>query len=126
MEEEISMIQKNSTQKLVDKPLEKIIIIVKQVFKTKLNADGSYNKHKVRLVVKGYAQVFDIYYLDTFTLVVRLGTIRFLFAIDAYNNWKVFQLDVKSAFLNGVLQEEIYVEQPARFVVYREKKKFIC
>lgn len=103
------MIQKNSTQKLVDKPLDKIIIRVKQVFKTKLNIDGSDNKHKAMFMVKVYAQVFDSYYLDTFALVVRLDTIRLLFAIDAHNNWKVFQLDVKSAFLNCVLQKEIYI-----------------
>ena len=68
MEEEISIIKKNSIQKLVERPLDKNIIGVKWMFKTKLNADGSINKHKARLVVKGYAQVFGFDYLDTLPL----------------------------------------------------------
>ena len=123
MEEEISIIQKNSTQKLVEKPLDKNIIGVKWIFKTKLNAYGSINKHKARLVVKGYTQVFGFDYLDTFALVARLDTIRLLFAIATHNNQKVFQLDVQSTFLNVVSQKEIYVEQPARFVVQGEEDK---
>ncbi|TYJ99556.1 Retrovirus-related Pol polyprotein from transposon TNT 1-94 [Cucumis melo var. makuwa] len=78
---------------------------------TKLNADGSINKHEARLVVKGYAQIFGVDYSDTFAPVARMDTIRLLFAIAAQKGWKLFQLNVKSAFLNGVLQEEIYVEQ---------------
>jgi DsbC/DsbD-like thiol-disulfide interchange protein len=66
------------------------------VFRTKLNADGSINKHKAKLVVKGYAQVFGVDYSDTFAPVARLDTIRLVLAITAQNGWKVFQLDVKS------------------------------
>jgi transposase InsO family protein len=117
MEEEMSMIQKNKTWELVDKPEDSHIIGVKWVFRTKLNADCSINKYKARLVVKGYAQIFGVDYSDTFAPVSRLDTIRLVLAIAAQKGWKVFQLDVKSAFLNGDLQEEIYVEQPEGFVV---------
>jgi hypothetical protein len=117
MEEEMSMIQKNKTWELVDKPEDRHIIGVKWVFRTKLNADCSINKYKARLVVKGYAQIFGVDYSDTFAPVSRMDTIRLVLAIAAQKGWKVFQLDVKSAFLNGDLQEEIYVEQPEGFVV---------
>ena len=79
------------------------MIGVKWVYRTKLNADGSVNKHKARLVVKGYAQIFGVDYSDTFAPVARLDTIRLLLAIVAQKGWKVYQLDVKSAFLNGDL-----------------------
>ncbi|CAJ2667746.1 unnamed protein product [Trifolium pratense] len=117
MEEEMSMIQKNKTWELVDKPEDRNIIGVKWVFRTKLNADCSINKYKARLVVKGYAQIFGVDYSETFAPVSRLDTIRLVLAIAAQKGWKVFQLDVKSAFLNGDLQEEIYVEQPEGFAV---------
>ena len=87
------------------------MIGVKWVYRTKLNADGSINKHKARLVVKGYAQVFGVDYLETFAPIAWLDTIRLLLVVAAQKNWKVYQLDIKSAFLNGFLQEEIYVEQ---------------
>lgn len=123
MEEEMSMIHKNKTWELVNKPEGRKIIGVKWVYRTKLNADNSINKHKARLVVKGYAQIFGVDYSETFAPVARLDTIRLLLALSAQKGWKVFQLDVKSAFLNGVLQEEIYVEQPEGFVVQGEEDK---
>lgn len=83
---------------------------MKWVFRTKLNPDGSINKHKVKLVVKGYAQIYGVDYSDTFSLVDRLDTIQLMLAIAVQKGWKVFHLDVKSAFLNGVLYEEIFVE----------------
>ena len=119
----MSMINKNKTWILVDKPKDRKVIGVKWVFRTKLNADGSINKYKARLVVKGYAQIFGVDYSDTFAPVARLETIKLLLAIAAQKGWKIFQLDVKSAFLNGVLEEEIYVEQPDGFVVQGEQNK---
>ncbi|PKI36228.1 hypothetical protein CRG98_043380, partial [Punica granatum] len=117
MKEEMMMIEKNGTWQLTDRPPDRKVIGVKWVYRTKLNPDGSVNKLKARLVVKGYAQVWGIDYSETFAPVARLDTIRLLLAIAAQKSWKIFQLDVKSAFLNGVLEEEIYVEQPEGFAV---------
>ena len=123
MKKELSMIEKNKTWELIDRPQNRKVIGVKWVYRTKLNANGSINKHKARLVVKGYAQVFVVDYSDTFAPVARLDTIRLLLAIAAQMNWRVYQLDVKSAFLNGILQEEIYVERPEGFVKKGEQAK---
>ena len=93
------------------------------MYKTKLNIDGSINKYKARLVVKGFAQVPGVDYSDTFAPIARLDIIRLLLVVAAQKNWRVYQLDVKSAFLNGFLQEEIYVEQPEGYVKEGEEDK---
>ncbi|XP_047251271.1 uncharacterized protein LOC124886543 [Capsicum annuum] len=111
MKEEIGMIEKNDTWKLVDKPKDRNVIGVKWVYRTKLNPDGSVNKHKARLVVKGYALVVGLDYGDKLVPVARHNTIRLLLSLAAHSNWKLYNLNVKSAFLNGPLQEQIYVDQ---------------
>jgi hypothetical protein len=110
MKEELEMIEKNNTWELVERPTDKPVIGVKWVYKTKLHLDGTIQKHKARLVAKGYAQKSGIDYNETFAPVARLDTIRTLIALAAQKGWKLFQLDVKSAFLNGVLEEDVYVE----------------
>ncbi|KAL0311880.1 UNVERIFIED_CONTAM: Retrovirus-related Pol polyprotein from transposon RE1 [Sesamum radiatum] len=123
MKEEIKMIEKNDTWELAERPKDKEVIGVKWIYKTKLNADGSIQKHKARLVAKGYSQLPGIDYTETFAPVARLDTIRALVAIAANKKWKIYQMDVKSAFLNGYIDEEIYVEQPQGFIAkgYEEK-----
>jgi hypothetical protein len=117
------MIEKNQTWELVDMSEHKKPIGLKWVHRTKLNVDGTINKHKARLVVKGYAQIFGVDFSETFAPVARLDTIRILLPVAAQKGWKIIQLDVKSAFLNGYLQEEIFVEQPKGFVVRGEEEK---
>ncbi|KAI5334699.1 hypothetical protein L3X38_024832 [Prunus dulcis] len=121
MKAELEMIEKNNTWKLVDRPFGKPIIGVKWVYKTKLNLDGSVQKNKARLVAKGYSQKPGIDYNETFAPVARLDTIRTLIAFAAQKEWNLYQLDVKYAFLNGVLKEEVYVEQPQGFVKDNEE-----
>ncbi|GLU17722.1 hypothetical protein SLE2022_340780 [Rubroshorea leprosula] len=116
MQEELNMFEKNATWKLVDRPTNKNVLGVKWVYKVKLNSDGSLNKCKARLVVKGYSQLAGIDFTETFAPVARFDTIRLLFAMAAQKSWLIYQLDVKSAFLNGELKEEIYVEQPDGYV----------
>ncbi|VVA41353.1 PREDICTED: Retrovirus-related Pol poly from, partial [Prunus dulcis] len=80
-------------------------------------------KNKARLVAKGYSQKPGIDYNETFALVARLDTIRTLIALAAQKEWNLFQLDVKSAFLNGILKEEVYVEQPQGYVQESKETK---
>ena len=83
------MIYRNQTRVLVDRPFDKKVIGVRWVYKTKLNGDGSVNKLKARLVVKGYAQQFGVDFSETFAPVVRLDTIKMLLVLAAHKGWKI-------------------------------------
>jgi uncharacterized membrane protein YgcG len=117
MKEEMRVIEKNETWTLVKAPKGKNVIGVKWIFRTKVGPDGSVLKHKARLVAKGYTQEHGIDYEETFSHVARFDTIRILIALAASLNATLYQFDVKSAFLNGELSEEAYVEQPKGFEV---------
>ena len=123
MEEELNMIDKNNTWNLVDPPKGKDIIGLKWVYKTKYNEDGSIQKHKARLVAKGYSQQPGVDFNETFAPVARIETIRRVLAIFAQLELNVYQMDVKSAFLNGELKEEVYVEQPRGYEVKGKEEK---
>ncbi|GKV39615.1 hypothetical protein SLEP1_g47362 [Rubroshorea leprosula] len=116
MEEELKMIEKNDSWTLVDRPKNKNIIGVKWIYRVKMNPNGTINKYKARLVVKGYSQLAGIDFTETFAPIARHETIRLLLALAAHKGWSVFHLDVKSAFLNGKLEEEIFVEKLEGFV----------
>ena len=88
---------------------------VKWVFKTKFNKNGEVDKYKARLVAKGYCQQYGIDYAEVFALVARLDTIRIIIAFDAQKSWVIYQLDVKSAFLHGKINEEVFVDQPSGY-----------
>lgn len=123
MNEEMSTIEKNKTWKLVALPEGKKIIGLKWVYKIKYNEDGSIQKHKARLVAKGYSQQPEIDYTETYAPVARMETIRTILALAAQLEVCVYQLDVKSAFLNGEIQEEVYVEQPEGFEIKGQEGK---
>ncbi|CAM8965989.1 unnamed protein product [Rhodiola kirilowii] len=123
MNNEIEAIEKNKTWELVNLPANARSIGVKWVFKTKLNEDGKIDKCKARLVVKGYSQKKGVDYTEVFAPVARWDTIRIMLAIAAQSGWKVFQLDVKSAFLYGELKEVVYVDQPEGYVKVGEENK---
>ncbi|RDX89437.1 hypothetical protein CR513_28841, partial [Mucuna pruriens] len=123
MEEEIKMIEKNNTWKLIDCPHRKDIIRVKWVYKTKLNPNGAIQKHKARLVVKGYSQQLGIDYNETFALVARLDMVRSLIAHVAQKGWSIYKIVVKFTLLNRVRKEEIYIDQPQGFISKGNKGK---
>jgi hypothetical protein len=115
MDEELNQIEKNDTSKLVPRPKNKNVIGTKWVFRNKLNEDGQVTRNKARLVCKGYAQIEGINFEETFAPVSRMEAIRFLLTYVCSKNVKVYQMDIKSSFLNGELEEEVYIEQPERF-----------
>ena len=92
------------------------MIGTKWIFKNKSDEHGIVIRNKSRLVAQGYTQVEGIDLDETFAPVARLESIRILLAIASHLNFKLYQMNVKSAFLNEMLQEEIYVEQPKGFV----------
>ncbi|CAI9787682.1 unnamed protein product [Fraxinus pennsylvanica] len=96
---------------------------VKWIYKTKYNEHGELEKHKARLVAKGYTQKHGIDYTEVYAPVARMETVRMVVALAAQRNWKIFQLDVKSTFLHGELDEDIYVEQPKGYEVKGSEDK---
>ena len=116
MDEEIASIERNDTWELTSLPEGHKPIGVKWVYKTKTNKEGQVEKYKARLVAKGYKQRQGIDYDEVFAPVARIDTIRLLTAVAAQNKWKIYQMDVKSAFLNGYLEEEVYIEQPPGYI----------
>lgn len=116
MLEEMQSIEDNHTWSLADLPHGRRAIGLKWVFKVKRDERGAVAKHKARLVVKGYAQRHGIDYDEVFAPVARLDSVRLLLALAAHEGWQVHHMDVKSAFLNGDLQEVVYVQQPEGFI----------
>ncbi|RVW41754.1 Retrovirus-related Pol polyprotein from transposon TNT 1-94 [Vitis vinifera] len=123
MDLEIEAIERNGTWELTDLPEGVKKIGVKWVFKTKLNENGKVDKCKARLVAKGYAQQHGIDYTEVFAPVARWDTIRMVIALAARNGWSVYQLDVKSAFLHGELNEAVFIEQPQGYEKKGEEHK---
>ena len=97
------------------------MIGIKWVFRNKLNEDRQVSRNKARLVCKGYSQEEGIDYGETFAPVARLEGVRTLLAYATRKGFKVYQMDVKSTFLNVILDEEVYIEQPEGFVDPNEK-----
>lgn len=99
------------------------LIGVKWVYKTKLNEDGKVEKYKARLVAKGYAQSYGVDYTEVFAPVARMDTIRTIMSVAAQSNWEVFQLDVKSVFLHGERNEDVYVNQSEGLIKKGDEEK---
>ena len=106
----------NETWELVELPIGRKPIGCRWVFKTKIGSDGKVERYKARLVAKGYTQKHGVDYNETFSPVVRYSSIRALLAFAVQNNLMIHQMDVVTAFLNGTLHEEIYMEQPPGYI----------
>jgi len=115
MQDELNQFKRNDVWDLVLKPEHKNIIGTKWVFRNKLNEQGEVIRNKVRLIAQGYNQQEGIDYTETFAPVARLEAIRLLLSYAVNHNITLYQMDVKSAFLNGVISEEVFVKQPPAF-----------
>ena len=120
MQEELHQFERNKVWHLVPHLEDRTIIGTKQVFRNKLDELGTVTRNKAQLVVQGYNHEECIDYEKTFAPVARIESIQILIAFAAHMEIKLYQMDVKSAFLNGYLKEEVYVMQPPSF----ESKEF--
>jgi hypothetical protein len=125
MTEEYQSIIKNDVWEIVPRPNSKDVVSSRWLFKIKHAADGSIEKYKARFVARGFSQKEGIDYEETFAPVARYTSIRTIIALTAKMKWKLHQMDVKTTFLNGVIEEEVYIEQPQGFEV-EDKKSHVC
>lgn len=125
MKHEIDAVEKNGTWELTELPPGRKPIELKWIYKIKRDAAGQIIKHKARIVAKGYVQKQGVDYEEVFAPVTRLETIRLILALAAKNSWEVNHLEVKTAFLNGEILEEVYVTQLEGFVK-RGKEHLVC
>ncbi|XP_073129675.1 uncharacterized protein [Henckelia pumila] len=113
--EEMHALKQNNTWSVVELPQGKNTVGCKWIFTVKYKSDGSIDRYKARLVAKGFTQTYGIDYTETFAPVAKLNTVRILLSLAANLDWPLHQLDIKNAFLNGELEEEVYMSQPPGF-----------
>jgi hypothetical protein len=114
MQEELNNFTRNEIWHLVPRPNQNVVG-TKWVFRNKQDEHCVVTRNKAQLVTKGYSQVEGLDFDDTYSPIARLESIRILLAYATYHGFKIYQMDVKSAFLNGPIKEEVYVEQPPGF-----------
>ena len=124
-EDEMESMYSNQVWLLVDPPDGVKLIGYKWVYKRKRGVDGKVETFKARLVAKGYTQKEGFDYEKTFSLVDMIKSIRILLSIAAHKDYKIWQMDVKTTFLNGSLEETIYMVQPEGFIAKGQEKK-VC
>jgi hypothetical protein len=125
MDEELDQIEKNDTWELVPRPKNKNVIDTKSVLRNKLNEDGQVTRNKARLVCKGYAKIEGIDFEETFAPVSRMEAIHLLLAYACYKNVKVYQMDVKSSFLNGELNKKSTLNNQKDFGCQRTQTMYV-
>jgi hypothetical protein len=125
MTKEYQSIIKNDVWEIVPRPKSKDVVSSKWLFKIKHVVDGSIEKYKARFVARGFSQKEGIDYEETFAPVSRYTSIRTIIALAAKMKWKLHQMDVKTTFLNGVIEEEVYIEKPQGFEV-EDRKSHVC
>jgi hypothetical protein len=124
MQEELNNFTRNVVWHLVPCPNQNVVG-TKWVFHNKQDEHGMVIRNKARLVAKGYSQVEGLDFDETYAPVARLESIRILLAYATYHGFELYQMDVKSAFLNGQIKEEVYVEQPLALKIVSTLTMFI-
>ena len=125
MEEELQSMYDNEVWTLTKLPENKTAVGSKWVFKTKTDDQGNANKFKARLVAQGFNQKYGTDYDEVFAPVAKITTLRTLLVVAGKTGMKVRHFDVKTAFLNGNLDEDVYMKQPEGFLV-KEKEDLVC
>ncbi|XP_074352399.1 uncharacterized protein LOC141691567 [Apium graveolens] len=125
IQDEMNSFINNNTWELSDLPPGCKALGNRWIFKRKMKVDGTIDKFKARLVIQGFRQKEGIDYFDTYAPVARISTIRLLIALASIHNLVIYQMDVKTVFLNGELDEEIYMKQPEGFVMPGSEHK-VC
>lgn len=115
MKKEIASLKENSTWSLVELPIGRKAISNRWIYRVKRNAEGKISRYKARLVVRGFSQREGIDFNETFSPVARFDTIRTVLSIAANEGLQLAQFDVETAFLNGIIEENIYMDQPEGF-----------
>ena len=110
MVEEYDSIVRNSAWEIVPRPVGKSVVGSRWIYKVKQVADGSVEKYKARFVARGFSQIEGIEYEETVALVARYSSIWTILALSAQMGWHIHQMDVKTVFLNGIIEEEVYIE----------------
>eukprot|EP00253_Pinus_taeda_P002070 PITA_02070 len=121
MMEEYSSIMVNDVWEVVPRPYDRLVVGSRWIYKVKYVADGSMEKYKARFMANGYAHKEGIEYEETFTPVARYTFVRIVISLAAQKGWKIHQMDVKTTFLNEVIEEEVYIEQPEGFETHEKK-----
>ena len=123
--EEYQSILKNDVWEVVPRLKDKLVVSSKWIFKTKNLADGNIEMFKARFVAQGFSQKEGIDYEETFSPVAIYTSIKTILALASEMKWKLHQMDVNTTFLNGVIEEEVYIEQPLCFETH-DKKTHVC
>ena len=118
MVEEYDSIFRNSAWDIVPRLVGKSVVGSKWIYKVKQVVDGSVEKYKARFVACGFSQIEGIYYEETFAIFTQYSSIRTILTLSAQMGWHIHQMDVKTAFLNGIIGEEAYIEQPEGFEIF--------
>ncbi|KAL4334975.1 hypothetical protein GQ457_07G002860 [Hibiscus cannabinus] len=126
MQDELQAMDSLKTWSVVQLPVGKKAIDCKWVYRIKRKADGSIDRYKARLVAKGFTQIEGVDYIDTFSPVAKLTSFKLLLALAAVHDWHLLQLDVNNAFLNGMLNEEVYMKLPLGYTTNVSGDNLAC
>ena len=121
MVEEYDSIVRNSAWEIVPRLEGKLVVGSRWIYKVKQAVDGSVEKYKARFFSQGFSQIEGIDYEETFAPVARYSSIRTILSLRAQMGWHIHQMDVKIAFLNEIIEEEVYIEQPEGFEIFNSK-----
>lgn len=125
MVEELDALHRNQTWTLVPATDKQNIVGCKWVYKAKYNSDGSFQRYKAHLVAKGFHQCAGLDFGETFSLVAKASTVRVVLTLAVTHNWEIRQIDINDAFLNGVLDEDVFMAQPPGFI-NDKKPGYVC